>query len=119
MTLEIKTKEPDGIFCSSRHNMGGLEITQDGLVIPNGKIFFGGDFILDQGDKFTLILQQVKNGSPVEKIPLKANTQRKARMEINKLDPRFKWSKPAFMPYQRYADELAKQESQAGEQHNF
>lgn len=106
----------DGIFASRLFNMSGFEIEQNGKVIPEGQIFYGANFILEKETGFILIIQQVKNGDKINKTPLKAKTQRSARMEINKLFPVFKgaYSKPRFIKSIQYLAKLEIQNENAG-----
>jgi len=101
----------EGIFSSRRFNMSGFEIEENGKIIPQGQIFFGADFILQNHDDFELIIQQVRNGAQTEKIKLAAKTERQARRETNKINPMWKtaYSKPSFIDINRYNEKLAEQ----------
>ena len=91
--------------------MSGFEITKDThLVIENGRLFFGGNYILEfSTDRYMFVNQGTRNNEPIERIPLNARTQRKARRETNLMSPIIKADKPRFITE---AELKAKQEKQ-------
>lgn len=111
----------DSIFSSRMFNMGGLEIGKtDHLVIDNGRLFFGGDYILEKSPtEFVFINQNTENGQPIKEIPLNADSQRKARRETNLMSGYIKASKPSFITLERLDAEKKKQNEKAGTNANF
>ena len=108
------------IYSSRTFNMSGFEIAKDGKIIPNGQIFFGADFVLKNNDEYTLIIQHVRNLEQTQKIKLKAQTDRSARIEINKKNPSWKsaYSKPSFIDISQYNEKIEEQKQKAGSNSN-
>ncbi len=105
--------------------MSGLEIENNGKVIPKGQIFNGADFVLknsvfisDKTGDYMLIIQHVRNGEPTKNKMLKAKTERSARIEINKINPMYKSQKPYFINRDRYLAKLKEQKDHEGENYN-
>lgn len=98
--------------------MGGMEIDKDGTVKPDGRLFFGGDYILNDNSVFTLVIQGTENGKPIEKINLVAKTERSARMETNKISPMIKYNKPRFITIEKLKEAENKRDLVAGTNSN-
>ena len=97
---------------SGTYNMNGQQIDEDHKVLKNGRVMFGSDFILDKGDSFEYIIQNMPVNEKTRKIELKAKTQRSARMELNKMFAhlRHAYSKPRFVSIQELEAKILKRD---------
>lgn len=92
-----------GIFSTRRFNMAGIEIDQDSKPIPNGQIFFGGDYILNPGGgMYQLVIQHVRNGENPKTFEIIAKSERAARTKINKMFPHYRvaYNQPQFRTFE-------------------
>jgi len=105
-------KPPDEDLICSRYNMAGYEITNNGKILPNGRVFFGANFILKSARGYDFIIQQTKSGK-LQTIELKAKSDRSARIEINKLYPglRNSYHKPRFVDFSTWNAENMKRDA--------
>jgi len=99
-------------FYSIKSNMEGQEIDDANHIVPNGKVMFATDFILDLGNgtDYEFIRQSVK-GKP-EKIQISAKGERSLRLKLNKMFPRLRdaYSKPRFVTIAEYQHNLKKRD---------
>ena len=107
-------------YSSGTFNMYGLQIDENRKVLPNGRVMFGSNFILDKGGSFEFIIQSLPTDKETQKIPLKAKTQRSARMELNKMFPRLRdaYSKPRFVSIEQLEAEIIKRDEAIKEEAN-
>lgn len=99
------------IYSTGSFGMHGFQVDENHKIIPDGRVMFGGDFILDKGGSYDLIIQRLPEGEKVKSIPLKAKSERSARIEINKINPGYKChNKPDFVTVERLTQIIEKRD---------
>ena len=99
-------------YSSGTFNMNGMQIDENRKVMKNGRVMFGSNFILDMGGSFEFIIQSLPVEQQTKKIPLKAKSQRGARMELNKMFPQLRnaYSKPRFVSVEELEAKITKRD---------
>lgn len=97
---------------SGTYNMDGQQIDENHKIIKNGRLMFGSDFILNKGNSFEFIIQNIAVNEKTRKIELDAKTQRSARMELNKMFAhlRHAYSKPRFVSIEELEAKILKRD---------
>ena len=105
-------------YSSGTFDMYGMQIDENHKVIPNGRVFFGSNFILDKGGSFEFIVQSLPVDQQTKKIELKAKSQRSARVELNKMFPQLRnaYAKPRFVTIEELEEAIQKRDSKIEEQ---
>ena len=99
------------IYSTGSFGMHGFQVDENHKIIPNGRIRFGGDFILDKGGSYELIIQRLPEGESIKKIELKATSERSARIEINKINLGYKGrNAPDFVTVEKLQQIIAKRD---------
>ena len=99
------------IYSTGSFGMHGFQVDENHKIIPNGKVMFGGDFILDKGGSYDLVIQRLPEGESVKKIELNATSERSARIEVNKINPGYKGhNKPDFVTVEKLQQVIAKRD---------
>lgn len=100
------------IYSTGTFGMHGFQIDENSKIIKDGRVRFGGDFILDKGDSFEFIIQRLPVDEKTRVIKLQAKTQRSARMELNKMFPQLRsaYSKPDFVTIEKFNETIKKRD---------
>lgn len=99
-------------YSTGTFDMYGMQIDEERKVMPNGRVMFGSNFILDKGNSFEFIIQSLPVDEKTKKIVLNAKSQRGARMELNKMFPRLRdaYNKPRFVSLEEFEKAIAKRD---------
>lgn len=99
------------IYSTGSFGMHGFQVDENHKIIPNGRVRFGCDFILDKGGSYELIMQHLPEYESVKSIQLKATSERQARIETNKINPGYKGrNAPDFITVEKLAEIIAKRD---------